>query len=103
MLVDNGRPHLGVVAYLRFKTKAKYHHVCKMLLKMDAQMKCDKMAEVIKKKYPGFRKQSKHFQSRRATKVDDADSMEEICDLFVDKFFKICILLCLTTMLTWKC
>ncbi len=47
MWVDNGRPHVGVVAYLRHKTRAKYHNVCKMVLKMDAEIRCDKMAEAI--------------------------------------------------------
>ncbi len=47
MWVDNGRPHTGVLADLRCKTRAKYHHVCKM----DAHIMCDKMAEAILKKY----------------------------------------------------
>ncbi len=46
MWVDNGRHHLGVVAYLRCRTRAKYH-VCKMVLKMDAEIRYDKMAEAI--------------------------------------------------------
>ncbi len=45
--VDNGRPHMGVVADLRHKTRAKYHHVCKIVLKMDAEFRCDMMAEAI--------------------------------------------------------
>ncbi len=33
----------------------------------------------------------------------NTESNEEICDLFANKFFKICIILCLITMLIWKC
>ncbi len=39
-----------------------------------------------------FWKQSKHFQPKKAsypTKVDNAESNKEICDLFVDKFFNL--------------
>ncbi len=46
MWVDNGKPHVGVVADLRRKTRAKYH-VCKIVLKMDAEIRCDMMAEAI--------------------------------------------------------
>ncbi len=38
MWVDNGRPHMGVVADLRSKTIAKHLHACKMVLKMDAEI-----------------------------------------------------------------
>ncbi len=44
--LDNGRPHLRVVADLICKIRAKYH-VRKMALKMDAEIRCDKMAEAI--------------------------------------------------------
>ncbi len=27
--------------------RAKYHHVCKMVIKRDADIRCDKMAEAI--------------------------------------------------------
>ncbi len=47
MWVNKRRPHVGVVPGLRRKTRARYHHVCKMVLKMDAKVKCDKMAEAI--------------------------------------------------------
>ncbi len=47
MWVDNGRPHMGVVADMRHKTRAKCHHVCKIVLKMDAEFRCDMMAEAI--------------------------------------------------------
>ncbi len=47
MWVDNGKLNVGVVADLRRKTRAKYHHVCKMVLKMDAEIRCDMIAEAI--------------------------------------------------------
>ncbi len=31
MWVDNGRPHVGVVAGLRHKTRGKHHNVCKIV------------------------------------------------------------------------
>ncbi len=49
MWVDNGRPHMGVVDDLRRKTRAKYHHVCKMVLKMDAEIRCDTIVEAMLK------------------------------------------------------
>ncbi len=93
MWVDNGRPHVGVVADLRRKTRDKYHHVCKMVLKMDAEIRCDMMAEaILKNDNQDIWKQSKHFQPKKAsypTKVDDAESNKEICDLFGDMFFNV--------------
>ncbi len=86
MWVDNGIPHVGVVADLRCKTRAKYHHVCKMVLKMDEDVRCDKMVEAIKKMI------TKHFHHKKAsyaTKVDDAESKEDICDLFMEMFFNL--------------
>ncbi len=82
---------MGVFADLRHKARAKYHHVCKMVLKMDAEIRCDMMAEaILKNDNQDFWKQSKHFQPRKASysiKVDDAESNKEICDLFANKFF----------------
>ncbi len=58
---------------------------------MDAEIRCDKMAEaILKNDNHCFEKQSKHFQPTKAscpTKVDDAESNESISDLFADKFF----------------
>ncbi len=33
MWVENDKPHNGIVADLMRQTRAKYHHVCKMMLK----------------------------------------------------------------------
>ncbi len=53
MWVDNGSPHMGVVVNLRHKTTAKYHHVCKLVFKKDAEIRCDMMAlKLLKKKKP---------------------------------------------------
>ncbi len=58
MWVDNGWPPVGVVADLRCKTRAKYHHVCKM----DAEIMCDMMAEaILTNDNQDFWKQSKVF------------------------------------------
>ncbi len=49
MWVDNDKHHIGVVADMRHKTRAKYHHVCKMVLKMDAEIRCDMILKLFKK------------------------------------------------------
>ncbi len=45
MWVENDKPLNGIGADLMRQTRAKYHHVCKMVLKRDAKIRCDKMAE----------------------------------------------------------
>ncbi len=93
MWVNNGRPHMGVITDLRCRIRAKYHNVCKMVLKMDEEISCDMMAEAIKQNdNQDFWKQSKHFQPKNAsypTLVDDAEFNKQICDLVVDKFFNL--------------
>ncbi len=41
------RPHNGIITELHGKTRAKYHHVCKMVLKSDVQIRFDKMAKAL--------------------------------------------------------
>ncbi len=43
--IDNGKLRLGIVAELKCKTRAQYHRVCKMVLRKDAKIRCDKMIE----------------------------------------------------------
>ncbi len=47
MWVENDKPHNCIVADLMRETRAKYHYVCKMVLKRNAEIRCDKMAEAI--------------------------------------------------------
>ncbi len=71
------------------QTRAKYH-VCKMVLRRDAEIRCDKMGEaIVNNDNKNFWKQPKSVLPRKATypaKVDDADGQAEIADLVADKF-----------------
>ncbi len=89
MWVDNGRPYLGVIGDLRHKTRAKYHHVCKMGLKLWMQiLGSDEMAEaILKNDNQGLAKMS--LMKKSVT--------------YLLTCFLICIILCLTTMLIWMC
>ncbi len=61
-----------------------------MVLKRDAEIRCDKMAEaIVNNDNKSFWIQPKSFLPRKATypaKVNDADCQAEIADLFADKF-----------------
>ncbi len=60
MWVENDKPHNGIVADLMRQT-----HVCKMVLKRDAGIRCDKMAEtIVNNDKKSFWKQHKSFLPR---------------------------------------
>ncbi len=88
LCVENDKPYNGIVADLLKQTRTKYHHVCKMVLKQDAEIRCDKMAEaIVNNDNKSFRKLLKSCLPKKATyPTDDADSQAEIADLFADKF-----------------
>ena len=93
MWVDNGRPHNGVIADLHHQNRAKYHHICKMVLKCDVQIRCDKMAKaLVDNDTKGFLKMPKTFRPKKASyplRVDNAEGSEEITELFADKVFNL--------------
>ncbi len=90
MWVENDKPHNDIVTDLMIQTRAKYHHVCKMVLTQDAEIVSDKIAEaIVNNDNKSFWKQPKSFLPKKAThpaKVDDADGQAEIVDLFADTF-----------------
>ncbi len=47
MWIQNGKPHSGVVADIWRRSRAQYHCICKMVLKIDAEIRCDKMTGAI--------------------------------------------------------
>ncbi len=47
MWIHNGKPRNGVVAAIRHRSRAQYHYICKMVLNMDAEIRCDKMTDPI--------------------------------------------------------
>ncbi len=65
MWSNNGRPHHGIIPGLQQKTGLKYHHVGKMVLKSDVQIRCDKMAETLVNNNPkGFWKMPTTFKPK---------------------------------------
>ena len=93
MWVENGKPHHGVIAELRRRTRAKYHLAYKMAIKKDAEIRCNKMAQALSAKdNSSFWKQVKSFRQNKSSfpvKVDYAEGEEEISDLFADKFYNL--------------
>ena len=84
MWVQNGRPRHGVIADLRHKTRAQYHRACLMVLRKEAEIRCDKMAEaILSKSTNNMWKQAITFRKRKTfypNTVDGAQGDSYITD-----------------------
>ena len=87
----NGKPRHGIIAVLRCRTRAQYHRVHRMVLKREAEIRCDKMADAINvnpSSKPVYQ-QANVFRKKKAqypNRVDNAQGECEIAELFKDKF-----------------
>ena len=90
MWVDNGRPQQGIIADLRKSTRSKYHTVRKMVLKKEAEIRCDKMAEAAAaKSVTDIYRHARSFKKRKTScpgKVDDISGEANIANHFACKF-----------------
>ncbi len=89
--IDNGKPRHGIVADLRCKTRAQYHRVCKIVLRKDAEIRCDTMADAIISNPSGnsLYQQANVFCHKKMyypNKVDNAQGQSEISNFFAEKY-----------------
>ncbi len=91
MWIQNGKHRNGVVADILCRSRAQYHCISNIVLKMDAEIRCDKMTEAILINPSGnkLHLQAKIFSHKKATfpkSVDVSIGKDDIANLFKDKF-----------------
>ena len=88
--VENGRPHNGVIADIRRRTRAAYHFALKKVKNNKEKSAANKLASKMEnKESKEFWKEVKKVRTGSSILpniIDNAEGSEEICKLFSDKF-----------------
>lgn len=90
MWIDNGRPHHGVIADIRRRTRATYHYAVRKAKTHRERSFADKLATKLQNKNSKeFWKEVKKINkgsSPGPNTMDDAEGEEAICKVFANKF-----------------
>lgn len=90
MWIDCGRPNSGWVYHIRRKTRAKYRHAVKFVLKNQDKLSAERMAQALEKNASRDLWQEvsrrKGCASPSTESVDDAEGEEQVRCMFRDKY-----------------
>ncbi len=93
MWIQKDKPYNGVVVDITCRPSAQHHCTCKIVLKMDAEIRCNKMTEAIIINPSGkkLHQQAKVFSRKNKTypkRFNKDVRKDDIANLFKDKFCK---------------